>query len=194
MGRNLDGEGHDPLSAGIVNYTVLVIVLALKVLLETRAVVIAEFPTWTCRCGVGEGFPSRAAWTSLGIVVFLLLFWIALMFLYLYVGMTTDYLDWIQFANAPYHALGKNNRAWVVILFVPVAATLPNVVLKLFVNLYFPNRTQIHAEITTEEDRRRHREAGNQCAACCYATPKRTDAKEEEEEGGDEASVLGRQL
>ena len=59
---------------GVVNYTVLVIVLTLKVLLKTCAVVVGKIPTWTCRRSVRERWPSCAPWIILGFVVFLLFF------------------------------------------------------------------------------------------------------------------------
>ena len=73
-----------------------------------------------------------------------------------------------------YDALGKNNQTWVVIQFVHVANTLTNVALKIFLNLYFPNCMQIHAEILAKEDRQIHDKTGDWCANSTHFPPSHT--------------------
>merc|ERR1711879_486764 len=109
---------------------------------------------------------SRFSWTFFGFSVASVLFWVSAAFLYAYVGTFSTNPDFIPFADAAAHPFGMNHRSWLIIFIVPVVATLVDVVLKLFANLYFPNQTQIHMEIAAKEDKEKVVRSGGKYAWC----------------------------
>ena len=55
--------------------------------------------------------------------------------------------------KVPEHVFGVRSISWLYVMFVPIAACVADVVLKVFANMYFPTQTQIHMEIQKIEEK-----------------------------------------
>jgi hypothetical protein len=144
-----NGEGGDLKSVGTVTFTCLIIMLAYKVLYETRSLVHGRWPAFTCRKGVGEGFMSRLAYTWIGVTYLSIGFYLVFLAIYQVIGRSGPGLfsDFVDVAN---HVLGTRSLNWMLIVFVPIFAEVADVCGKVFSNMYYPTQTQIHLEIESK--------------------------------------------
>jgi hypothetical protein len=54
------------------------------------------------------------------------------------------------FVNVTNHALGTRSMSWLLIIFVPIAGILFDVVGKVYSNMFYPTQTQIHLEAESQ--------------------------------------------
>lgn len=152
-----DGEGGDLLSVGLVIYTSLIILLAYKVLLESRSLVHGRWPAFTCRKG-GEGFPSRLAYTWIGVTYLSIFFFLFGTSMYQLAGRNgaSAFSDFVDTFN---HVFGTRSMSYMLMLFVPITGIAFDLIFKVYSNLFYPTQTQIHLEIeakTKMDARRKH--------------------------------------
>jgi hypothetical protein len=108
-----------------------------------------RWPAFTCRKGVGEGFYSRAAYTWIGIIFFSLGFYISFLYIYQLFGrFGASQLS--AFTDVTNHVLGTRSMSWLLIIFVPVAGMVFDVVGKVYSNMFYPTQTQIHLEAESQ--------------------------------------------
>jgi len=143
-----DGEGGDLAVYSVTIYISFIIVLAIKVLFESRSIIWGEFPAFTCRKGVGEGWQSRLAYTW--IVVFWLSIGFSFFFFYTYMLIGEEGAGvgtFFGYVRVTIHVFQKRLMTWMTIILIPVTCCIIDVSGKLFSNMYFPTQTQIHMEI-----------------------------------------------
>ena len=145
-----NGEGGDLKSAGTVTFTCMILLLAYKVLYETRSLIHGRWPAFTCRKGVGEGFWSRLAYTWVGVIYCSIAFYLLAISIYQLFGraFVSSFSSFVDVAN---HVLGTRSMSWMLITFVPVIGMIFDVSLKVFSNMFYPTQTQIHLEIESQE-------------------------------------------
>jgi len=136
-----DGEGGDLLSVGTVLFTCMLITLGYKVLYESKTIVHGEFP-WNNQ--------SKLPWTWFGVLVLSLGLWAFGAYCISLIGITTGSPTFSDYIMTPTHTM-KRPFTWICVLFIPLAATVLDVALKAFANIYFPSQTQIHIEIGKRE-------------------------------------------
>ncbi|CAB9516675.1 Phospholipid-transporting ATPase [Seminavis robusta] len=141
-----DGEGGDHKSVGLVAYTNVVSVLALKVLFEGKALVHGHWPAFTCRKDVGEGFFSRVAYTWHGVIWGTFVFYIFFISVYSILGRGGP-SPWSDFVEVGRHVFTTRVQTWLLIMFTPLVAMTFDVVFKVFSNMFYPTQTQLHLEI-----------------------------------------------
>jgi len=153
-----DGEGGDLKSVGTVTFTCLIILLAYKVLYESKALIHGYWPAFTCKKGVGEGFWSRTAYTWHGVIFFSLAFYLFAINVYAALGRSGP-SSFSQFTMVAYHVLATRSLDWMLFIFVPVSAIGFDICGKVFANMFFPTQSQIHNEIEAKmrSDRRKNR-------------------------------------
>jgi hypothetical protein len=61
------------------------------------------------------------------------------------------------FTAIPYHVLATRSLNWMLLVFVPVAATGIDVAGKVFANMYFPTQSQVHLEMESQAKAARNR-------------------------------------
>jgi hypothetical protein len=140
-----NGEGQDLKSVGLVAYSCLIVLLAIKVCFEARSIIIGEFPAYSCKKDA-ESWPNRLAytwiatgWLSIGFYLF---------YLYIYQSLGRSGANsFSSFTNAVDHAFHMRSRSWMLIILVPCLAMVFDVTGKVFSNLFYPTQTQIHQEI-----------------------------------------------
>jgi magnesium-transporting ATPase (P-type) len=77
-----DGEGGDLQSVGTVIFTSMILILAYKVLYESRSIINGKWPAFTCRKDTIEGFWSRLPYTWYGVTYGSVIFYIFFLFIY----------------------------------------------------------------------------------------------------------------
>ena len=121
-----------------------------QVLFESRSLVHGIWPAFTCRKGVGEGFPSRLAYTWHGIIFLSIGFYLFAIAVYSLIGRLGP-SQFSSFTEAASHVLGTRTLSWILIIFVPIACISLDVVAKVFSNMFYPTQTQIHLELQSKE-------------------------------------------
>ena len=157
-----DGEGGDLKVFGTTIFTYLIFTLAYKVLYESRSIINGVWPACTCRKDIGQGWPNRVAWTWVGIFWGSIGFFFFAMYTYQLVGRSgaSSMSPFVMVAN---HTFNTRSITWLLLLLVPTAACVFDVVGKVFGNMYYPTQTQIHCEIQAAEvaaENRRKRKMG----------------------------------
>jgi len=148
-----DGEGTDLNSIGLVIFNSLIIMLAFKVLYESRTIIVGKWPPcWNAR---KEGFVNRVPYSWYGITYGSLIFHF-LFFLPIYndVTKTTDRKDesgYFDFLGIYPHVMGTSSVNYITMTFIPIAGMAFDVCWKVFSNMFYPTQTQIHAEIEVQE-------------------------------------------
>ena len=156
-----DGEGGDLKVFGTSIFTYLIFTLAYKVLYESRSIINGLWPACTWRKGVGQGWPNRVAWTWVGILWGSIAFFFFAMYTYQLVGRSgaSSMSPFVMVAN---HTFNTRSITWLLLILVPTAACVFDVVGKVFGNMYYPTQTQIHCEIeaaeVAKENRRKRKE------------------------------------
>jgi magnesium-transporting ATPase (P-type) len=148
-----DGEVGSLKSVGFVSFTCLIFLMTYKVLYETRSVIIGHWPACTCRDVVGEGCVNRLGYTWIANAYLSVGLYIAAMYLYSNLGRFLVNQTFTPFLGTVQHTFHTSARGWMIILFVPIAAMVPDVAAKLFGNLFYPTQTQIHMEIFARSPR-----------------------------------------
>lgn len=155
-----NGEGGDLKSGGTVTFSCMILLLAYKVLYETRSLIHGRWPAFTCRRGVEEGFWSRLGYTWIGVIYLSLAFYLIAIGIYQVMGrfFVSSLSSFVNVAN---HVLGTRSLSWLLIAFVPIFGMVFDVSLKVFSNMFYPTQTQIHMEIESKELAQRRKEAKN---------------------------------
>jgi len=145
-----DGEGGDLKVFGTTIYSNLIYVVTLKAFFETRSLIHGEFPTFTCRRNVGEGWPNRMGYTWVGVSWGSVIFYIWFLYMYELIGRrgVTSFFDFIYVTR---HLLNMRSITWMVSILTPVIACIWDVTGKVYSNMYYPTQTQIHSEIASRE-------------------------------------------
>ncbi|KAL7465170.1 hypothetical protein ACHAXS_005504 [Conticribra weissflogii] len=145
-----DGEGGDLKVFGTTIYSNLIYVVTLKAFFETRSLIHGEFPTFTCRRNVGEGWPNRMGYTWVGVSWGSVIFYIWFLYMYELIGRrgVSSFFDFIFVTR---HLLNMRSITWMVSILTPIIACIWDVTGKVFSNMYYPTQTQIHAEIASRE-------------------------------------------
>lgn len=105
-----------------------------------------RWPAFTLRKGVGEGFPSRLAYTWHGVTFLSIGFYFFGICTYQLVG-RIGASDFSSYVYVPNHVFGTRSMSWMLIAFVPIIAIGFDVSGKVFSNMFYPTQTQIHLEI-----------------------------------------------
>jgi magnesium-transporting ATPase (P-type) len=145
-----DGEGGDLKVYGLTIFSALIITLAYKVLYESRSIINGVWPACTCRKDIGQGWPNRLAWTWVGVLWGSIGFFFFAMYTYQLVG-RNGASSMSPFVMAANHTYNMRSITWMLLILVPTAACVFDVVGKVFGNMYYPTQTQIHCEIQAEE-------------------------------------------
>ena len=145
-----NGEGGDLMSCGTVTFSCLIVLLAYKVLYESKSLIHGIWPAFTCRKRVGEGVWSRFAYTWIGVTFLSIGFYFWAIAIYQLMGrlFISSLSNFVDVAN---HVLGTRSINWMLIAFVPIIGMIFDVCLKVFSNMFYPTQTQIHMEIESEE-------------------------------------------
>jgi len=152
-----DGEGGDWRSVGTVVFTSMVILLAYKVLYESRSLVHGRWPAITCS-KANDNFVNRLAYTWIGVTWLSVGFYFIFIAAYQLVGRVgaSTLAPFVDMAN---HVMGTRSINWMLIFFVPIMGMVFDVVFKVFSNMFYPTETQIHMEIEAMQKRDRKRAA-----------------------------------
>eukprot|EP00536_Pseudo-nitzschia_multiseries_P010237 jgi/Psemu1/242785/estExt_Genewise1.C_3060002 len=163
-----DGEGSDLQSVGLVIFSSMVILLAYKVLYESRTIINGKWPAIRCWKSATGRFWSRIPYSWYGILYGSLFFYF-LFFLPIYEKITT-FAD--QYSGGFFnmhgvvpHVLRTSSTNYISILFIPIAGMAFDVCWKVFSNMYYPTQTQIHVEIeskNTAEQKKAKRDITNE--------------------------------
>lgn len=145
-----DGEGQDIKSVGTVTFSCLVILLAYKVLYESKSLIHGIWPAFTCRKNVGEGFFSRVAYTWVVVGWLSLGFYLWAIVVYSQLGRMGP-SQFSQFTMVSEHMLATRSINYVILIFVPVIGIAVDVCGKVFSNMFYPTQTQIHMEIEAKQ-------------------------------------------
>ena len=141
-----DGDGSGIKVFGTTVFMVLNWTLGLKVLIESGSIIHGNWPAWTCRKDVGEGFWSRVGYSWYGLIYLSIAFNFFFVYTYQLIG-RDGASSFSPFVLVTYHMFHTRTITWVVIAMVTVAATSIDVVGKVFSNMFYPSQTQIHKEI-----------------------------------------------
>mmetsp|Transcript_397 Transcript_397/g.539 ORF Transcript_397/g.539 Transcript_397/m.539 type:complete len:933 (+) Transcript_397:61-2859(+) len=145
-----DGEGGDLKVYGLTIFSALIITLAYKVLYESRSIINGVWPACTYRKDIGQGWPNRLAWTWVGVLWGSIGFFFFAMYTYQLIG-RSGASSMSPFVMAANHTYNTRSITWMLLILVPTAACVFDVVGKVFGNMYYPTQTQIHCEIQAEE-------------------------------------------
>mmetsp|Transcript_24073 Transcript_24073/g.66728 ORF Transcript_24073/g.66728 Transcript_24073/m.66728 type:complete len:1719 (+) Transcript_24073:215-5371(+) len=148
-----DGEGSDLQSVGLVIFSSMVILLAYKVLYESRSIINGKWPAIACWKNAREGFWSRVPYSWYGILHGSVLFHF-LFFLPIY-NKITKFADkysggFFNLNGVVPHVLRTSATNYILLLFVPIAGMAFDICWKVFSNMYYPTQTQIHIEIESK--------------------------------------------
>jgi magnesium-transporting ATPase (P-type) len=151
-----DGDGGDLKVFGTTVFMVLNWMLALKVLLESGSIIYGNEPAITCRKNNPDGgFWSRAAYTWHGIIFLSIGFNFVFLYAYEQIGKIAGAGSMFSpFVGATSHTLHTRSIVWIVIILATIAATVADLSLKVFSNMFYPTQTQIHKEISVLKKRR----------------------------------------
>jgi len=153
-GRDIvgDGEGGDLQVFGTTIYSQLIYVVTFKALCETRTLVHGEFPTFTCRRGKGEGWWNRMGYTWVGVTWFSIIFYIWFLYMYELIGRRGARTGtFFPFVFVTEHVLNTRSITWMISILTPTIAAIFDITGKVFSNMFYPTKTQIHAEIALIE-------------------------------------------
>jgi hypothetical protein len=89
------------------------------------------------------------AYTWVGAIFLSIGFYIFGIFIYQLIG-RLGASELSSFTEAPNHALGTRTMSWLLIVFVPIAGMMFDVVGKVYSNMFYPTQTQIHLELESQ--------------------------------------------
>jgi magnesium-transporting ATPase (P-type) len=144
VGHFADGSGGGLACYGTTMFTIMIAVLAVKVLLETRSWLVGQ-----CAGGLWD----RVPYTLVGIVVFL----VGLMAFFFGIYEQEAFATWstVQgfFYLVPFHVFVPRPVIFLQIIVVLAACTMLDISFKLVAFYFFPSQTLIHQEISELERR-----------------------------------------
>jgi hypothetical protein len=89
------------------------------------------------------------AYTWIGVLFMSIGFYIFAIFIYQLIGrLGASQLS--AFTDVANHALGTRSMSWLLIIFVPIAGMVFDVVGKVYSNMFYPTQTQIHLELESQ--------------------------------------------
>jgi len=144
-----DGEGGDIKVVGTLIFSVMIMVLAFKVLFECRSLIHGKFPSCTCRKDVGEGIFNRLAYTWHAVIYGSFIFLLFFLYVYQYLGQTFEAFK--PYVMVTSHMFDKRSISWMLMLLIPIVACAIDVGIKVFSNMFYPTQIQIHSEIQASE-------------------------------------------
>eukprot|EP00538_Stauroneis_constricta_P006052 CAMPEP_0119547482 /NCGR_PEP_ID=MMETSP1352-20130426/1593_1 /TAXON_ID=265584 /ORGANISM="Stauroneis constricta, Strain CCMP1120" /LENGTH=1822 /DNA_ID=CAMNT_0007592425 /DNA_START=311 /DNA_END=5779 /DNA_ORIENTATION=+ len=153
-----EAEGGDLQSVGAVTFTCLILLLALKVLYESKSLINGQWPAIRCGNDSKDGFLSRLGYTWAGVTFGSIFFWFFFIYMYEIIGNNQGPGSFFNFTGVTTHVLGMRTINWLLIIFVPIFATSFDVAAKVFGNMYYPTQTQIHIELEAAEKARAKQE------------------------------------
>lgn len=166
-----DGQGSGLEVFGTTIFTVLIYLLAYKVLFEGRSLIHGVFPPCTCKKDSGEGVWNRVPYTWVGIVFGSLLFNFFALYMYALVAQESPpHSPFIPFAHVTWHVFNKRSVTWMVMLIVPIISCAVDVALKLFANMFIPSQLQIHREIAVFEETKKNPTSSPNWRSCATHT------------------------
>jgi len=143
-----DGEGGDLQVFGTTIYSQLIYIVTFKALYETRSVIHGEFPTFTCRRGKGEGWWNRIGYTYVGVTWFSILFYMFFLYTYQLIGRDGPQSGtFFPMVFVTEHVMNMRSITWMISILAPTMACIFDITGKVFSNMFYPTKTQIHAEI-----------------------------------------------
>merc|ERR1712238_131911 len=128
-----DGETSDWQSMGTTIFTSMMLLLAYKVLYESRSIINGHWPAITCSKD-SEGYLSRLPYTWYGVLIGSFLFYAVFLF-----------------TSVPQHVFSTSSLNYVLIIFIPISGMAFDVAGKVFSNFFYPSQTQIHIELEAKE-------------------------------------------
>ena len=142
-----NGEGGDLKSVGLVTFTCMIILLAYKVLFESKSIIVGKWPAITCRKSpIGESWFDRVAWTWVCTAYLSIGFYLFAIYVYSLLG-RGGASTFSYFVDTVFHVFHTRTISWMLVLLVPIAAMIFDVTGKVYSNLFYPTQTQIHLEI-----------------------------------------------
>ena len=144
----------DSLPYLLVVMVIVVTYLRVQVIVESRSIIIGQWPACTCRESVGEGWLNRLAYTWIAHAYFSIGFYLFAIYVYMLLGRAGP-SSFSPFVDTTLHVLHTRTLNWMVIIIVPITCIVIDVFLKVYSNLFFPTQTQIHFEIFAKEVRER---------------------------------------
>jgi hypothetical protein len=107
------------------------------------------FMAFTCRKNKGEGVFNRLAYTWIGVIALSVGFYLFALATYQLVG-RAGASSLSAFTSVTNHVLGTRSMSWLLIIFVPIAGMVFDVVGKVYSNMFYPTQTQIHLEAESQ--------------------------------------------
>jgi hypothetical protein len=98
---------------------------------------------------MGEGFFNRVAYTWVGVIFLSIGFYLFGILIYQLIG-RLGASEFSSFTEASNHALGTRTMSWLLIVFVPIAGIVFDIVGKVYSNMFYPTQTQIHLELESQ--------------------------------------------
>jgi magnesium-transporting ATPase (P-type) len=147
-----NGEGGDLKSVGFVAFSSMILLFCYKVLLESRSIIIGQWPAFRCWKKDIEGWPNRLAYTWISCAYCSIAFYLFAIYLYQALGRFGP-SAYSAFVDTVFHAFNTRVATWMAFIFIPITAMVLDVSGKVFGNLFFPTQTQIHVEIFATEKR-----------------------------------------
>ena len=141
-----NGEGGDLKSVGFVAYSSLIVLLCYKVLWESRAIIVGQWPAFQCWRKDIDSFVNRIAYTWIATAFFSVGLYLGGLYLYNSLGREGP-STFSLFVDTVSHAFNTRVSTWMVIILVPIAGMVFDITGKVFGNLFYPTQTQIHVEI-----------------------------------------------
>jgi magnesium-transporting ATPase (P-type) len=150
-----NGEGGDLQSVGTVIFTSMIILLAYKVLYESRSIINGRWPAIACRKNAKDGtgcagFWNRLPYTWYGVTYGSIIFFFLFLFIYQRIGKKGPG-EYFNLVGVPNHIFGTRSINYLSILFVPIAGMTVDIAGKVFSNMFYPTQTQIHIELEAKE-------------------------------------------
>ena len=171
-----NGEGGDLKSVGLVTFTCMIILLAYKVLFESKSIIVGKWPAITCRKSpIGESWLDRVAWTWVCTAYLSVGFYLFAIYIYSLLGRWGP-SSFSYFVDTVFHVFHTRTISWMLVLLVPIAAMIFDITGKVYSNLFYPTQTQIHLEIFAT----RKKSLGEKCAEAFNAagSPNVLDAED----------------
>jgi hypothetical protein len=102
-----------------------------------------------CRKSEEGGFYNRVGYTWVGVIFLSIGFYLFALATYQLIG-RAGASSLSAFVNVTNHVFGTRSMSWLLIIFVPIAGMLFDVVGKVYSNMFYPTQTQIHLEAESQ--------------------------------------------
>ena len=114
-------------------------------MLESSAIINGKLIAFTCR-KEGDGFWSRVGYTWVGFVWLSILFNFFFLYTYQLIGRDTGASSFSPFTLVTFHMFHTRAITWMIVFIAPITATLADLAMKVYANMFFPTQSQIHKE------------------------------------------------